>query len=232
VLCTPIINQGQFLGIIYLENNLTARAFTPDRLEVLKILSSQAAISIENARLYQTLEDKVEERTAQLAEANQEISILNQKLKAENVRMSAELDIVKQLQQMVLPKQSELEAIEGLEIAGFMEPADEVGGDYYDVLQQDGQVKISIGDVTGHGLESGVLMIMAQTAVRTLQKMNETDPVKFLDVLNQTLYDNLQRMDCPKNMSLAILDYAGGVLKLSGKHEELTLSGLKPLRFC
>ena len=95
MLCTPIINQGQFLGILYLENNLTARAFTPDRLEVLNILSSQAAISIENARLYQTLEDKVEERTAQLAEANQEISILNQKLKAENVRMSAELDIVK-----------------------------------------------------------------------------------------------------------------------------------------
>ncbi|MEG4534835.1 AAA family ATPase [Microcoleus sp. D2_18a_D3] len=221
VLCAPIINQGKLIGILYLENNLTTGAFTPDRLEVLKILSSQAAISIENARLYQNLEDKVQERTAQLAEANQEISTLNHKLKADNVRMSAELDIVKQLQQMVLPKPSELEAIEGLEIAGFMEPADEVGGDYYDVLQQDGQVKISIGDVTGHGLESGVLMIMAQTAVRTLQKMNETDPVKFLDVLNQTLYDNLQRMDSSRNMSLAILDYAGGVLKLSGQHEEM-----------
>ncbi|XZN98558.1 MAG: AAA family ATPase [Microcoleus sp.] len=220
VLCTPIINQGKFLGILYLENNLTTRVFTPDRLEVLKILSSQAAISIENARLYQNLEDKVKERTVELAEANQEISSLNELLKQDNLRMSAELDIVKQLQQMVLPKQSELEAIEGLEIAGFMEPADEVGGDYYDVLQQDDRVKISIGDVTGHGLESGVLMIMAQTAVRTLQKMNETDPVKFLDVINQTLYDNLQRMDSPKNMSLAILDYAGGVLKLSGQHEE------------
>jgi sigma-B regulation protein RsbU (phosphoserine phosphatase) len=49
-----------------------------------------------------------------------------------------------------------------------MEPADEVGGDYYDVFQQDGRVKITIGDVTGHSLESGLLMIMAQTAVRTL----------------------------------------------------------------
>jgi predicted ATPase/serine phosphatase RsbU (regulator of sigma subunit) len=220
ILALPLLYLSQFIGIIYLENNLTDGVFTPDRLEVLKILSSQAAISIENARLYQNLEDKVEQRTAQLAQANQEISTLNQKLKAENVRMSAELDIVKQLQQMVLPKQSELEAVDGLEIAGFMEPADEVGGDYYDVLQQDGRVKISIGDVTGHGLESGVLMIMAQTAVRTLQKMNETDPVKFLDVINQTLYDNLQRMDSEKNMSLAILDYAGGVLKLSGQHEE------------
>ncbi|MEZ2248415.1 AAA family ATPase [Microcoleus sp.] len=221
LLCTPIINKGKLLGILYLENNLTTGVFTPDRLEVLKILSSQAAISIENARLYQNLEDKVEQRTAQLAQANQEISTLNQKLKAENVRMNAELNIVKQLQQMVLPKQSELAAIEGLEIAGFMEPADEIGGDYYDVLQQDGRVKISIGDVTGHGLESGVLMIMAQTAVRTLQKMNETDPVKFLDIINQTLYDNLQRIDSDKNMTLAILDYAGGVLKLSGQHEEM-----------
>ena len=121
VLCAPIINQGKLLGILYLENNLTTGAFTRDRLEILKVLSSQAAISIENALLYRTLEDKVQERTAQLAEANQEISTLNQKLKADNVRMSAELDIVKQLQQMVLPKQSELEAIEGLEIAGFME---------------------------------------------------------------------------------------------------------------
>ncbi|OCR01424.1 hypothetical protein BCD67_23520 [Oscillatoriales cyanobacterium USR001] len=159
ILCFPLINQGQLSGIVYLENNLTTGAFTSDRLEVLKILSSQAAISIENARLYQTLEDKVEERTAQLAQANQEISTLNEMLKADNLRMGAELDIVKKLQQMVLPKQSELEAIEGLEIAGFMEPADEVGGDYYDVLKQNGNIKISIGDVTGHGLESGVLMI-------------------------------------------------------------------------
>ena len=65
-----------------------------------------------------------------------------------------------------------------------MEPADEVGGDYYDVFQQDERVKITIGDVTRHGLESAVLMIMAQTAVRTLQKMNETYPVKFLDIIN------------------------------------------------
>jgi serine phosphatase RsbU (regulator of sigma subunit) len=102
-----------------------------------------------------------------------------------------------------------------------MELADEVRGNYYDVFQQDGRVKITIGDVTGHGLKSGMLMIMAETAVRTLQKMNETDLVKFLDIFNQTLYDNLQRMDCQKNMTLAFLDYAGGVLKLSGQYEEM-----------
>ncbi|MEG4487899.1 AAA family ATPase [Microcoleus sp. D2_18a_B4] len=221
ILCSPLINQGKLVGILYLENNLTAGAFTRDRLEVLNIISAQAAISIENARLYQTLEEKVQQRTAQLAQANQEISDLNNKLKAENIRLSAELEVTKRLQQMILPKQSELDKIKGLEIAGYMEPADEVGGDYYDVLTQNDKVKITIGDVTGHGLESGVLMIMAQTAVRTLQQMNETDPVKFLDVLNRTLYANIERIDSSRNMTLALLDYQDSNLTLSGQHEEI-----------
>ncbi|HEY9852340.1 MAG TPA: AAA family ATPase [Leptolyngbyaceae cyanobacterium] len=223
ILCAPIINQGKLIGILYLENNLTTGAFTRERLEILKLISSQAAISIENALLYQTLENKVIERTAQLAAANQEISILNEKLKAENLRLSAELNVAKKLQEMVLPKPTELAMIPGLEIAGYMEPADEVGGDYYDVLSSEHGVKIAIGDVTGHGLESGVLMLMAQTAVRTLQKVNETDRVRFLDIVNQTLYDNLRRMKSDKNMTLAILDYADGVVTLSGQHEEMII---------
>ncbi|MEO0532407.1 MAG: AAA family ATPase [Cyanobacteria bacterium P01_A01_bin.123] len=55
VLCAPLINQGKLAGIVYLENNLTTGAFTADRLELLNVLSAQAAISIENARLYTNL---------------------------------------------------------------------------------------------------------------------------------------------------------------------------------
>ncbi|NES23686.1 MAG: SpoIIE family protein phosphatase [Symploca sp. SIO3E6] len=182
-----------------------------------------ASTSLENADLYQTLEHKVEERTAELELANQEITILNAKLKAENIRLNSELDVAKKIQKMVLPKAAELEGISSLDIAGSMEPADEVGGDYYDVLQHGERLKISIGDVTGHGLESGVLMLMTQTVVRTLQKVNETNPVNFLDLLNQTIYDNLQRMNCDKNLTLSILDYHDGVMTLSGQHEELIL---------
>ncbi len=74
ILCTPIINQGKLIGIIYLENNLTAGVFTPERLEVLKLLSSQAAISLENALLYASVEQKVQERTQELNEKNVHLS--------------------------------------------------------------------------------------------------------------------------------------------------------------
>lgn len=153
--------------------------------------------------------------------ANLEIRQLNERLQADNLRMRSELDITKRLQQMILPKSSELESVKGLDIAGFMEPADEVGGDYYDVLNHNGSVKIGIGDVTGHGLESGMLMLMVQTAVRTLQEVQETNPVRFMDVLNRTIYKNIQRMDSGKNLTLSLIDYSNGELKLTGQHEEV-----------
>ncbi|WP_325315446.1 hybrid sensor histidine kinase/response regulator [Microcoleus sp. PH2017_28_MFU_U_A] len=92
VLCAAIVYQGKLTAILYLENNLTTGAFTGDRLEVLKLLSSQAAIALENARLYTnletankqlaeynfTLEAKVKERTQELHQKN---SLLSQEIK-------------------------------------------------------------------------------------------------------------------------------------------------------
>ncbi len=68
ILCTPIIHQGKFIGLLYLENNLSIGAFTSDRLEVLKLLSSQAAISLQNAQLYVALHEN-ERRLTQFLEA-------------------------------------------------------------------------------------------------------------------------------------------------------------------
>jgi hypothetical protein len=75
ILCTPLVNQGKLSGVLYLENNLVTGAFTSGHIEVLKILSAQAAISIENSRFYEqlqnysrTLEQKVSERTQELSQ--------------------------------------------------------------------------------------------------------------------------------------------------------------------
>jgi PAS domain S-box-containing protein len=58
ILCLPLINQAKLIGVLYLENNLTPHVFTPTRIAVLKLLAPQAAISLENTRLYRDLEER------------------------------------------------------------------------------------------------------------------------------------------------------------------------------
>jgi PAS domain S-box-containing protein len=69
ILCIPLINQAKLIGLLYLENSLTPHVFTPARLTVLKLLASQAAISLENTRLYRDLE-KREAKIRRLVDAN------------------------------------------------------------------------------------------------------------------------------------------------------------------
>ncbi|WP_459698313.1 SpoIIE family protein phosphatase, partial [Acidisoma sp. C75] len=171
----------------------------------------------------ENLEKLVAARTAQLAAANEEILSLNERLQSENLRLGAELDVAQRIQMMILPKPGELVAVPHLEIATFMHPAEEVGGDYYDVLQVGNRVKIGIGDVTGHGLESGVLMLMVQSVARALQEQGETDPCRFLDVLNRAIYKNVQRTDLDKYLTLAFVDYVGDQVTLTGQHEEVII---------
>ncbi|BAM53753.1 MULTISPECIES: PP2C family protein-serine/threonine phosphatase [unclassified Synechocystis] len=167
------------------------------------------------------LEIKVAERTADLAKANEAITGLNAQLKQENMRLGTELDVARKLQMMVLPKHEELSEITDLDIACYMASATEVGGDYYDVVKIGNRIFISIGDVTGHGLESGVMAIMAQTAIQTLLTAEITEAVQFHNLLNQVLYKNTQRMELSKNMTLVMLDYQSGELILSGQHESI-----------
>ena len=68
VLCLPIINLGQQRGVLYLENNHSIAAFTPDRVDLMALLSGQIAVSISNAMLFENLELKVADRTKELEE--------------------------------------------------------------------------------------------------------------------------------------------------------------------
>ncbi|GJG95302.1 AAA family ATPase [Cupriavidus pauculus] len=69
ILCLPLVNQAKLVGALYLENNLTAGAFSPGRIAVLKLLASQAAISLENARLYRDVAER-EAKIQRLVDAN------------------------------------------------------------------------------------------------------------------------------------------------------------------
>ena len=81
ILCTPILNQARLTGVLYLENNLVNDAFTQDLLELLQLLSAQAAVSIVNAGLYSNLEKKVRERTRELQVALQQLEQQHSQLK-------------------------------------------------------------------------------------------------------------------------------------------------------
>ena len=77
VLCIPVIYQNKLKGVVYLENNLSDYVFTAERLETIKILSSQSSISIENARLYENMEEQVRKRTIQLNDTNEKLKELS-----------------------------------------------------------------------------------------------------------------------------------------------------------
>ena len=193
------------------------------RDEIRQLGSAFNGMAAEIQQYTENLENLVRERTKELEGANREISALNEMLKEENLRLGAEMEIAQRLQLMVLPKKQELEAVKSLDIAGHMSPADEVGGDYYDVLTTDTLVKIGIGDVTGHGLRSGVLMLMVQSITCTLLDSGEYDPVNFLVILNRVLYKNIRRIDTQRNLTLSFIDYIDGNITLSGQHEEVII---------
>jgi serine phosphatase RsbU (regulator of sigma subunit) len=171
-----------------------------------------------------------------LEQANQQIALLNEQLKDENLRMSHELDVARKIQHIVLPSGDDYRDFADLDIACVMVTAEEVGGDYYDIIRFDGQNSlngaanlapearhgglIAIGDVTGHGLNSGVLMMMVHATLRALSEIERKDIKTIYRVINKILYDFRVKTEDTRIMTLALLRYFGeGRFTLTGEHE-------------
>lgn len=138
----------------------------------------------------------------------------------------AKMAIAQRVQELLLPGTDELSALQNrnnLDVAAYMRPAEQVGGDYYDIVPFAECVNVAIGDVTGHGLESGLVMLMTQAAVRALFLSGERDLRKILTTVNRVLFDNVERMQVNKSLTLALLAYREGCLQLCGQHEHLLL---------
>jgi len=132
-----------------------------------------------------------------------------------------ELEVAANLQVSVLPDGPK---VRGLEIAACMQPATEVGGDYYDVIPVEDGCWIGIGDVSGHGLGAGVVMLMLQSAIGALVRANpNADPSTIEVLVNAVLFDNIRnRMKRRDHATLSILRYTrDGRVRHAGAHEDL-----------
>jgi sigma-B regulation protein RsbU (phosphoserine phosphatase) len=141
--------------------------------------------------------------------------------KAEKERLEQELSIATRIQTSILPRDLR---VPGLEIAATMLPATEVGGDYYDVLPTHDGCWMGIGDVAGHGLRPGLVMMMLQSVVAALVRSNpEATPRDLIGVVNAVLYDNVrERLRQDEHATLSLIHYRqSGELTFAGAHEDM-----------
>jgi len=143
ILCMPLTTKDKLAGVLYLENNLATGVFTAGHLEALKVLSSQAVISLENARLY--------DRLADYSRSLEEVI--------------AALNLAQEVQQNLLPQRPP--QLETIDLAGRSLYCDETGGDYYDYIElPNGSLGIVVGDVSGHGVSAALLMASVRGYLR------------------------------------------------------------------
>ena len=180
------------------------------------------------AMAFKMVQSRIREREfffrKSLRDANIEIEKLNEKLKDENIHLTTELEVAKHIQTLVLPQKEEYSNFKDLDISCLMIPADEVGGDYYDTISFTETGIITIGDVTDHGLHSGLIMMMVHTAIRALSQIEQNDIKKIFEIINKLLYDFRHKTSDHRIMTLMILKYLGnGNFMFTGQHESLII---------
>lgn len=143
--------------------------------------------------------------------------------RAEREHLEQEAKIAARIQTAILPHATQLE---GLQISARMIPAADVGGDYYDVIAIDNGGWIGIGDVTGHGLIAGIIMLMLQGMVTAMvQRAPHSSPSQVVTTMNRALYDNIRnRLSRDDHATMTLFRYdRDGTLTYAGAHEDFIL---------
>ena len=155
ILCIPIWCKAKIIGILMLTNKKTGDAFTPDDLRLLSIIAPQSGQLILNSQL-------------------QEESL-------EKKRMEQELALARHIQMSLLP--AEKLVIPEFDMATYFNPAEEVGGDYYDYfLLGEDRVGIVIADVSGHGPSAAMMMTMVKGILHSITHQFESADRALLDI--------------------------------------------------
>jgi serine phosphatase RsbU (regulator of sigma subunit) len=134
-----------------------------------------------------------------------------------------EMALARSIQTSVLPRTFELP---GYDISAIMLPAEEVGGDFYEFRRTNGGAWIGVGDVTGHGVTSGLIMMMAQSMFTMLCEQNghHKSPAKFVSLMNRAMFYNLKRLGQERFMTMVVARVEDdGKLVYAGAHTDLLI---------
>lgn len=139
----------------------------------------------------------------------------------ETERLRGELELANRIQTSILPRDLH---VPGLDVAARMRPASEVGGDYYDVLPTADGCWLGIGDVAGHGVTAGLVMLMVQSLVAVLvHEHPDARPAALLPGLNSVLVRNVRdRLGQDEHLTFTLLRvYGDGLVRFAGAHEDI-----------
>jgi serine phosphatase RsbU (regulator of sigma subunit) len=170
------------------------------------LLLAVGVVAFKLRQVYANLERLVADRTEKLDAALRELW--------------GEMQLAKKIQTALVPPRPSLS---NCEVATIMMPADQVGGDYYDVLNVDGAEWVLVGDVSGHGVPAGLVMMMCQTAVHTVLESNpHIKPDRLLSIVNKALTENIRRLGEDKYMTIsALCRHSDGRFYFSGLHQDI-----------
>lgn len=174
------------------------------------------------ARVVSTSRDELGELTLAFNTMADAVSYRRQH---EHEALKNELALARHIQTALLPRAP---AVPGLEISAEMRPFAEVGGDYYDVLPVRDGCFVGVGDVAGHGLNAGLVMLMIQSSISTLVRGEEgltRTPKEIVSTVNQVIFENLHaRLEKPGHATLVLLRLeTSGHVTYAGAHEPVLL---------
>lgn len=210
VLALPIIYQGNLTAILYMENNLTCGAFQLKQLEMVKMLSSQMAISLENALVYQNLEQKVQERTKQLKDALGDIH--------------ASINYAKRIQTAILPVSQKISEVLPEHFIYF-QPKDVVSGDFYWFAhKKDDLMNLSILtaiDCTGHGVPGAFMSMIGDATLNQIIHDQEIHrPDLILNEMHKRIQNALKQNETTvrdgMDMALISIDHQQNIMSFAG----------------
>jgi serine phosphatase RsbU (regulator of sigma subunit) len=154
-------------------------------------------------------------------QVKKEFSLMAQLSDARDALWS-EMELAKRIQTALLPDDTRLP---GWEIAATTIPTKQVGGDYYDIIETDsGRQWVSMGDVSGHGVDSGLVMMMAQTSIYSIvNDAGGNSPSSILASVNRAIRENIERLGSDHYMTLSLLHLEDSTFTVAGRHQDLLL---------